>query len=67
MEGSYRWVSTAFAAIVLVLIIMIEAISACRFLKVEGSYKWVSSGSARLFIKQNNVMHHRNQVPNTLL
>ena len=31
-------VSTVFGAIVLVSIIMNEAISACRFFKVEGSY-----------------------------
>ena len=40
VEGSYMRVSTVFGPIVLVLIIMNEAISACRFLKVEGSYMW---------------------------
>ena len=43
MEGSYIRVSTALGAIVLVLIIMNEAISACGFLKVEGSYMPVST------------------------
>ena len=37
------WVSTVLGAIVLVLIIMNEAISACRFFKVKGSYMWVST------------------------
>ena len=37
-------VSTVLGAIVLVLIIMNEAISACRFLKVEDSYKRILTG-----------------------
>ena len=36
-------VSTVFGAMVLVLIIMNEAISVCRFVKVEGSYILVST------------------------
>ena len=36
-------VSTVLEAIVLVLIVMNEAISACMFLKVEGSYMRVST------------------------
>ena len=36
-------VSTVFGAIVLVLIIMNEALSACRFLLMEGSYMQVST------------------------
>ena len=36
-------VSTVLREIVLVLIIMNEASSACRFLKMEGSYMWVST------------------------
>ena len=37
-KGSYMRPSTVLGAIVLVSIRMNEAISACRFLKVEGSY-----------------------------
>ena len=36
-------VSTVFGAIVLVLVMINEAISACRFLKAEGSYMPVST------------------------
>ena len=43
LEGSYMRVSTVLGATVLVSIIMNEAISACRFLKVEGSYMRVST------------------------
>ena len=43
MKGSYMWVSTALGGVVLVLIIMNEAISACRFFKVKGSYMRVST------------------------
>ena len=45
MEGSYIRVATVFGAIVLVLIIGIEAISACRFLIVEGSDMLVSTAN----------------------
>ena len=37
------WVSTVLGVIVLVLIILNEDISACRFLQEEGSYMRVST------------------------
>ena len=42
-EGSYMQISTVLEAIVLVLIINNEAVSACKLLKVEGSYMQIST------------------------
>ena len=43
-------VSSVLGAILLVLIIMNEAISACRFLKLEGSYMRVSTVLAAIVL-----------------
>ena len=46
-----KFIQKQFGEIVLVLIIIKEAISACRFLKVEGSYMRVSTVDSMTSVK----------------
>ena len=50
MEGSYMLGFTISVAIFLVWVVMHEAISACRFLKIEGSYMLGFTVSVAIFL-----------------